>query len=182
MNNNKYQLGKIYTIRHPDTDKFYIGSTCQQYLSARLSGHRRHYNTHKKCSSKIILDLGIDDCYIELLENYPCLNKIELEKREGELIRSHKDNVVNKYIAGRTLHEWYVDNKERMLEKSKKNHLDNYIKVSDEEKNERALESKTRKSKWKKEKIQCECGSIICRSNKSDHEKTQKHTDYMQTI
>jgi hypothetical protein len=34
--NNKYQHGKIYTIRSFQTDKFYIGSTTQP-LSKRLS-------------------------------------------------------------------------------------------------------------------------------------------------
>jgi hypothetical protein len=70
-------------------------------------------------SSSELLSLGIDDCYIELIENYPCNNKAELTKREGELIRLHKNDLVNKKIAGRTKKEYCEDNKIIMKEKSK---------------------------------------------------------------
>jgi len=43
-----------------------------------------------------------DDCYIELLELFPCNSKMELEKREGELMRLHLSKIVNKHIEGRT--------------------------------------------------------------------------------
>ena len=42
METNKYQNGKIYTIRHPETDKFYIGSSTQS-LSKRLAKHKGNY-------------------------------------------------------------------------------------------------------------------------------------------
>ena len=40
---NKYSNGKIYTIRSPSTDKIYIGSTIEKYLSSRLNGHNALY-------------------------------------------------------------------------------------------------------------------------------------------
>ena len=44
-----------------------------------------------------------NDWYIELYENYPCENKEQLNKREGEIIR--EIGTVNKQIAGRTYKE-----------------------------------------------------------------------------
>ena len=54
-------------------------------------------------SSYKILQLG--DAYIELLENFPCSCKTELNKREGELMRENK-NCINKNIAGRTIEQY----------------------------------------------------------------------------
>ena len=71
---NKYQGGKIYTIRSPHTDKYYIGSTVEKYLSSRLNGHNASYkrflnDAHGKITSFEIIELG--DAYIELLELFP---------------------------------------------------------------------------------------------------------------
>ena len=53
-----------------------------------------------------------NDWYIELYENYPCENKEQLNKREGEIIK--EIGTLNKRIAGRTQKEWVHDNKEKM--------------------------------------------------------------------
>ena len=39
---NMYSRGKIYKIVSDCTDKIYIGSTCEKYLSNRLAGHRKY--------------------------------------------------------------------------------------------------------------------------------------------
>jgi hypothetical protein len=103
-----YQNGKIYTIRSYQTDKYYIGSTAST-LTKRLSGHKKSSN---KSTSKIITDLG--DAYIELLELYPCNSKIELMKREGELQRLYKNDIVNRKIECRTIKEYYKDNADKI--------------------------------------------------------------------
>jgi hypothetical protein len=84
---NKYENGKIYTIRSPHTDKYYICST--------IASLKKHFYQHKSglYKSKEIIDAG--DAYIELLENFPCKSKNELEKREGELLRQFKNEIVN---------------------------------------------------------------------------------------
>ena len=108
---NMYENGKIYTIRSPHTSKYYIGSTCNP-LSKRFYNHKSGFNAYNKNSDfkKSYLTsfevIRYSDAYIELLEVFPCKSKIELTKREGELIREHKDNVVNKVINGRTAKEW----------------------------------------------------------------------------
>jgi hypothetical protein len=52
-----------------------------------------------------------DDVYIELLELFPCNSRMELEKREGELMRLHLSKIVNKHIAGRTRKELLLTDK-----------------------------------------------------------------------
>ena len=100
---NKYHNSKIYTIRSHQTDKFYIGSTIDKYLSKRFSNHKNNNKNNNGTSSYEILQF--DDAYIELLENFKCESREELNKREGELIRQYKDQCVNKNIAGRTQKE-----------------------------------------------------------------------------
>jgi len=103
-----YQNGKIYTIRSYQTDKYYIGSTAST-LTKRLSGHKKSSN-YTTC--KIIIDYG--DAYIELLELFPCNSKIELTKREGELQRLYKNDIVNRKIECRTIQEYYKDNVDKI--------------------------------------------------------------------
>jgi hypothetical protein len=96
---NVYANGQIYAIRSHQTELIYIGSTCQPL-------HKRFYQ-HKKidkgCSSKEII--CYEDAYIELIEDFPCNSRKELNRREGQHIRN-SENCVNKQVAGRTNTEW----------------------------------------------------------------------------
>lgn len=58
--------------------------------------------------------LKYDSAYIELIENYPCENKDQLNRREGQFIRE-TEKCVNKAVAGRTYAEYYADNKDMKL-------------------------------------------------------------------
>ena len=92
-----------------------------------MSLHNYHYRKHTKgehgnLSSFDIIKFG--DAYIELVENYPCANKEELEKREGEIIRESPNSINNK-IPGRTHQQYYEDNKESILERHKQYYEDN---------------------------------------------------------
>ena len=98
--NNKYQNGKIYSIRSYQTDKYYIGSTCSP-LHKRLYQHRVNFKRWKDGKGSNVSAYEIvkfDDCYIELIEFYSCKSVYELEKREGKLIRLNKDSVVNQKL------------------------------------------------------------------------------------
>jgi hypothetical protein len=123
-----YSKGKIYAIRSPNTDKVYIGSTIDT-LSRRMSKHRNKFNT---TSSKLILEAG--DAYIELIEEFPCDNREQLSKREGEIMRATA-NYCNKLIAGRTLNEYREDNKDIIIERDR-----NYSKAFYEANKEKRLE------------------------------------------
>ena len=110
-----YKTGKIYCIRSHLTDEVYIGSTTTP-LSTRMVGHRTKFKNGSGVSSSEILKHG--DAYIELIEEFPCDNRDQLNRREGQVIRITA-NCVNKRIEGRTPSERYIDNKEAILAQQK---------------------------------------------------------------
>ena len=74
-----YQKGKVYKIISSHTDKIYIGSTCQP-LCKRFVDHKKRYNSYNKSkfgyiTSYEILNFGINDSKIILIQNYPCNNQ-----------------------------------------------------------------------------------------------------------
>ncbi len=163
---NKYQNGKIYTVRSRNFDKYYIGSTCIR-LSQRFYAHQKTRKDYMKTGNKrhstscnMVLEKG--DCYIELLENYPCNSKEELTKREGELIRLHKKDVVNIRVEDRNMSEWLNDNKERLSTLKKKYWHAGYGAKDNE--------------KRRNDKITCDCcGTEIRKDSYNRHCKTKQH-------
>jgi hypothetical protein len=119
---NKYSNGKIYKVIDISYTKCYYGSTTQE-LSSRMTAHRRDYKRFKLKDYKYLTvfeifdEFGITNCKIELVEMFPSVNKSELEAREGFYIKNNE--CVNKVIPGRTVAEYYHDNKEKMNLKSK---------------------------------------------------------------
>ena len=100
-----YSNSQIYAIKFNDDDKaIYIGSTTMN-LSARLQLHK--YNND--CSLyKYIMNRyegDWDKCYIELLRNVDCKSRKELERFEGEEIKSLMNcqdyTLINRNIAGK---------------------------------------------------------------------------------
>ena len=123
-----YELGKIYKITSPHTDKIYIGSTCERHLSNRLAGHKAQYkrmiklkeegfNSYHKMTSYELIKLG--EVEIVLIENYPCKDRYELLRREREIIDENKDKIVNKGKPIRT----QVENDEKESKKESKKEL-----------------------------------------------------------
>jgi hypothetical protein len=116
-----YQNGKIYVIRNHINDLVYIGATTQS-LAKRFSVHkdasRRNFTIQLY---KAFQEIGIENFYIELIENCPCNSKNELHAREGFYIR-HFDSYINGYnarISGRNGKDYYNENKEIIAEKCK---------------------------------------------------------------
>ena len=126
---NKYQTNaKLYCIRTHQSDEIYIGSTCTT-LTKRLYMHRANFKNYQKTGKGYVTSyklLEYGDEYIELIEMYPCNNRMELNRREGARIRNHP-NCVNKVVAGRTLVEYRVDN----IDKSKQYYKDNSEKIKE---------------------------------------------------
>ena len=126
-----YSLGKIYMI-YPKVDgadegDVYYGSTTVT-LARRMAKHR-----DKDCRSKILFDkYGIENCFIELVQEYPCETKDELTKKEGEYIRANK--CVNKVIPGRTQKEYRVDNLDKLKENQKQHYIENRDKLLENQK------------------------------------------------
>lgn len=185
-----YQNGKIYTIRNQnDPSLIYVGSTSNT-LSQRLNSHKQQ----SKCKYQIPFYQQIEDWsdwYIELYENYPCNNKEELNKREGEIIR--QIGTLNKVIAGRTQKERYVEDKERInqvqreyREKNRERLREGYRKFR--EKHRERLKEVNRKFREenrekiyekKREMIVCVCGASIQKNTLSIHKKSNKHQEYV---
>lgn len=77
-----YADAKIYKLVCLNTGLIYVGSTCQP-LCKRLAGHKACSN-HTR-SKQIIAN---NNYIILLIENYPCDNVEQLNKREYEIIES----------------------------------------------------------------------------------------------
>ena len=89
-----YSNSKIYSIRFYDNDKLiYIGSTTQ-ILAVKFGGHKRNINNSLYQYIQENNNGDFKYCYIELLEPYKCNNKNELNKREGEIIRRYKADII----------------------------------------------------------------------------------------
>ena len=184
-----YSNGKIYCLRSHQTDDIYIGSTINK-LSKRIGGHRENYKrwmNGKHTYTTSFELIKYDDCYIELIEEYPCDNKDQLFKKEGEFIR--KMDCVNRCIAGRTHKEHYKDNRDKLLEQRKQYYQENKGKIQGYKKQYQQDNSEKiqgYKKQWyqknrekKLEKITCECGSVTTKNHLPRHIKTIKHQNFL---
>jgi len=122
VNEKSYQNGKVYRIWSLDTNDIYVGSTSDT-LSNRFCRHKKDYKLWKEgdkrryCSSYILFDqVGVDNCKIELIKNFPCNSKTELHREEGRVMRENKEIIVNKRLAGRTQKEYDEEHKEKNKE------------------------------------------------------------------
>jgi hypothetical protein len=99
-----YANAKIYKIVSEKTERLYVGATTTPLLW-RMQSHIAEHQAIIKgtrrygCTSGRIIKYG--DARIELIEAYPCENKIQLDKREAELIAHNMPNAVNVSIPGR---------------------------------------------------------------------------------
>ena len=174
----KYHHGKIYKIISPNTDKVYIGSTHME-LKDRLDAHRWNYDSYHRgkfgyLTSFDILKAG--NYRIELLEDYPCHTKKELEKQEG--IWQKRIQCVNLNIAGRTIEEWRKENKEHIKQSGKTYREKNKEIISQKKKMYREKNKEQIKLR-KSRKYTCECGSISTIDHKTRHVKTKKHQNFL---
>lgn len=131
-----YSKGQIYTIRNRNDDsKIYIGSTIQP-LYKRLYTHKCNSKKEECVNRLLYIEVNNDwsNWYIELYENYPCNNRNELEKREGEIIRLI--GTLNKNIAGRDdkqyridkidkIKQYRIENADKLKENAKQYRIDN---------------------------------------------------------
>ena len=180
-----YNLGKIYKIKCNITGFIYIGSTCEKILSRRLAGHVRDYKRHlngktrKTVTSFKVLERG--DYFIMLLENVKCETVDELRVRE----RFHIENIecVNKVIPSRTDKEYKQINKEKIIEYNKEYYQINKEKikkqVAEYQECHQAILDKQKIKERRSNKINCECGSIFLKYDKTRHEKTKKHCQFL---
>ena len=124
-----YKDSKIYKITCNISGLTYYGSTIQP-ISKRMGQHRSDFKKNGSCNSKLVLAGGdYDYC---LVEKCPCDDKSELHRRERFYIETNE--CVNKTIPGRTLKEWYLDNRETLLKQHKEYKAKNKEKIKEDAK------------------------------------------------
>jgi hypothetical protein len=186
-----YSKGKIYKILNTIDDEIYVGSTIET-LSVRMAKHRStmkrkpHYKLYTHMN-----ELGVENFYIELIENCPCNDVYELRAREGHFIR--KIGTLNKQIAGRTDKE-YMNQYNKEYKEKHKEALKEYCKKYNEDNKEHIKEVKKKyreehkveiqekkkayyekNKEYNNEKITCNiCGCQLIRQNMARHQKTNK--------
>lgn len=123
---NTFKNSKIYKLINDDLpDMVYIGSTTRA-LNTRYQEHKHdseNQNTRRHSNAVKLFEKGTPK--IELLEEFKCNSKYELETRERWYIENTK--CINTRIPTRTSKEYrkkyYEKNKEHFKELNKKNYL-----------------------------------------------------------
>jgi hypothetical protein len=195
------QLGRVYKITSPNTDKIYIGSTTNS-LKIRLRHHMSDYKKYSNGNGTNYITsfeiLKCDNIQIELIEEFLGTRK-ELHKRERHFIESNKSIVINKAIPTRTDAEYRLDNKE-IIAKANREYRNNNKEIAREyniknkehialgkkqymEKNKDYFKQKKKEyreiNKEKlHEKINCECGGKYTRTHKARHQKSIQHINH----
>jgi|WetSurMetagenome_2_1015567.scaffolds.fasta_scaffold00833_16 hypothetical protein len=121
-----YQNGKIYKIMSDRGPNVYIGSTTKT-LQSRFIDHKsvfRNKKDHQSSCYIVFNEYGLDNCYIELIEECPC-NTIEELRQNEEYWRKNTPNTVNTRAAFLTPEELLILRRKRqrqsMLRKQQKN-------------------------------------------------------------
>ena len=193
---NKYQKGKIYKIVDVGYNKCYVGFTCEE-LSQRMARHRCMFTQHSTKSkesyrscNRLFEEFGVENCKIELIEEYPCNNQVELHRRERQQIQNNE--CVNKVIAGRTDKEYYDQNKEKERERKKQYYAEhpeiakaykeaNKDRIAQYQKQYRENNKQQLNSK-RNEKHNCDCGGRYTHNHKAEHFKSHRRQKYLKQL
>lgn len=183
-----YNNGKIYKIEPingGEDGDVYIGSTTKEFLCQRMATHRSNYKQYLKgnrrnvTSFKLFEKYGVESCQIILLESVHANTRDELHAREAHFIKTIA--CVNKCIPLQTIKEYNQIHKDEIQVYQKE-----YKQIHKNELIEKAKvhyqANKAKINQKKKEKINCECGSICRIGDKSQHIKTIKHQDYLNSL
>jgi hypothetical protein len=187
-----------------ENDDIYIGSTTEPTLARRLAEHVSNYKSYLDgkrnyvTSYKVIASGSYD---IQLVEAYPCNNKMELHAREGHWIKQME--CVNKNVAGRTKKEYREDNKDIIRENKRKYNEENRDKIKEYRKANKEANAKYQKEyreenrdkikeyreqnkdvtyEKKNKKHTCLCGGKYTHCHESLHMRTKKHINYINSI
>ena len=187
-NMNKYQFGVSYKITSNKNTETYIGSTTMD-IETRLIKHKcdAKQRPHLSKFFTFMNEHGRDDFDIDIVEEYPCETKEQLEKREGEIIREM--GTLNQRKAGRTRKEYKQEFAEYLKvfarENKKKWRTENREHYVEKERGYK----KTYREKYKEElkektstKVECECGGHYTMSHKAEHIQSKKHQKYLGTF
>jgi len=194
-----YSKTEIYKLIHKDdidNENIYIGSTTNFRLRKCCHKSNSTNEKRKEYTFKVYENIRNNGGWTEwkmlLVEKYPCIDKKEADVRERYWIDFYKSQL-NIVIPGRTHKEWYNNNKEEFAKKckiyynNKKKEILEKVKIYSQNNKEKLAEyqkeynenHKKEISEKRKEKVTCECGCVIRKSNIEQHKRTQKHLDLM---
>ena len=140
--------------------------------------------------------LGVENFYIELVEECPCDNIEQLNRKEGEWIR--KLSTMNQKVQGRTKAEYFkeVIEKKRLedgeyrdtyLQRRREHRTKNIDKMREQDNARYHAKSEDERKQiyqqareWKATKHECGCGSFYTNAHKSEHMKSKKHQNWLQ--
>lgn len=129
-----YNNGKIYKIVNDTNDKIYIGSSTTT-LPKRLANHKKRNpkDMHKPFYQDLFDNIGKDHFQIILIEKYSCNSKLELERREYEIIQQHVNELGRDKIYNlRCSHTDYSEECRKKL--SEANKKENKTPMTEEQK------------------------------------------------
>ena len=134
-----YQDSKIYKITANNNKLIYIGCTTNT-LKIRFTAHKSIAKLTKlktsyrlsRCTSSALFEY--DDVKIELIENYPCSNKIDILLRERhymdlyECVNKYKTLLPHESVCDRRRYK-YINNIDNEKDKKKEYYLKNKEKA-----------------------------------------------------
>tara|TARA_B110000858_G_C17737023_1_gene443019 strand:+ start:182 stop:763 length:582 start_codon:yes stop_codon:yes gene_type:complete len=190
----EYSSGHIYKIICSlDSNFVYIGSTFTT-LRQRWGGHKDSYvkflkkGSNNMSTHKYYKKYGIENFKIILIKSY---NVCRNSQRDNAHLRAYEQLWINKTKRAVNLQNAFnplakLDkriynelNKEKLNEYHKEYRENNKEKMKEYNK-EYSENNKEKINKREREKITCECGSIIIKKILSKHIKTKKHLKLMQ--
>ena len=128
-------MSVIYKISCKDLNikECYFGST-KNFIKRKCNHKYDCINKNSKQYNYLLYKIirnngGWQNWTIKVIEKIDSINKEIIRKCERKYIEENRDIAINKEIPGRTIIEWYQDNKEKKIKKSKLYYQDNKQKV-----------------------------------------------------
>lgn len=115
-----------------------------------------------------------------ILEKYPCDDVLQATKRE-KFWSDELHSTLNKNVPSRTVKEWAIDNKaslskyQKIYYKDNKESLAKYQKIYNKN-NEEKINNR------RQQKFQCNCGGSYKYTSKTNHCKTRKHINHINSL
>lgn len=187
-----YSKMVIYKLQHrEDETLLYIGSTTdftqrkRHHKSVCYNQNSKEFNQKKY---QMIRDNGGWDMFNMIqIEEYPCDNKRQAEKREDELIKELKSNMnMKKAHCGFETKQEYdkqyrIEHIEHVKERKKQYYNDNKETIK-QKMNCYKINNETQIRERSKVKVICECGCLIRKHDINRHRKTKKHIQLMEQV
>ena len=157
--------------KYPCTDK------------SELHQREGHWIRNLDCVNKVVPGRDRTEWYSENNDVIRLKRKRRYEEKKDEILTKQKEyNKANKDIINKRKKSYYKANLADITLKQKEYREANKDKIKEENRKYREANKdkiKERSRLNRKPKITCECGSTVCKGEKSKHEKTKKHQAYI---